>query len=375
MNELIRSVFLSAFGCSSGGVQNDAAVLEIPLGRLAMTTDSFVVQPLEFPGGSIGSLAVHGTVNDLAMSGAEPLYLTAGFILEEGLPLEVLARVAQDMAAAARAAGVRIVTGDTKVVERGKGDGSYINTAGVGIVRHGLEISPSSVRPGDSVLLSGDLGRHGMTIMSLRAGLSFGDGLESDSAPLHESVAAVIRAGIPVHCLRDVTRGGLTATLSEIAESAGLTVKLNEMSIPVREDVRSACGLLGLDPLQVACEGRYLAVLPREHEEEALNLMRGCGVSAGACVIGRVEELGTERLCALPGESAAGLVWGTGCWEMVQEGVSLPVPASGNAFNAALACAWSWEAAFSSHSRAVSRFFSTPNPYRQMIPMLYCSEA
>ena len=203
MNELIRTVFLSAFGCPSGGVQNDAAVLEVPPGRLAMTTDSFVVQPLEFPGGSIGSLAVHGTVNDLAMSGAEPLYLTAGFILEEGLPLEVLARVAQDMAAAARAAGVRIVTGDTKVVERGKGDGIYINTAGVGIVRHGLEISPSSVRPGDSVLLSGDLGRHGMTIMSLRAGLSFGDGLESDSAPLHESVAAVIRAGIPVHCLRD----------------------------------------------------------------------------------------------------------------------------------------------------------------------------
>lgn len=188
------------------------------------------------------------------------------------------------------------MTGDTKVVERGKGDGIYINTAGVGIVRHGLEISPSSVRPGDSVLLSGDLGRHGMTIMSLRTGLSFGDGLESDSAPLHESVAAVIRAGIPVHCLRDVTRGGLTATLAEIAESAGLTVKLNEMSIPVREDVRAACGLLGLDPLQVACEGRYLAVLPREHEEEALNLMRGCGVSAGACVIGRVEELGTAPL-------------------------------------------------------------------------------
>ena len=281
MNELIRSVFLSAFGSPSGGVQNDAAVLEVPPGRLAMTTDSFVVQPLEFPGGSIGSLAVHGTVNDLAMSGAEPLYLTAGFILEEGLPLEVLARVAQDMAAAARAAGVRIVTGDTKVVERGKGDGIYINTAGVGIVRHGLEISPSSVRPGDSVLLTG---------------LSVGDGLESDSAPLHESVAAVIRAGIPVHCLRDVTRGGLTATLAEIAESAGLTVKLNEMSIPVREDVRAACGLLGLDPLQVACEGRYLAVLPREHEEEALNLMRGCGVSAGACVIGRVEELGTAPL-------------------------------------------------------------------------------
>lgn len=182
------------------------------------------------------------------------------------------------------------------MVERGKGDGIYINTAGVGIVRHGLEINPSSVRPGDSVLLSGDLGRHGMTIMSLRAGLSFGDGLESDSAPLHESVAAVIRAGIPVHCLRDVTRGGLTATLAEIAESAGLTVKLNEMSIPVREDVRAACGLLGLDPLQVACEGRYLAVLPREHEEETLNLMRGCGVSAGACVIGHVEELGTAPL-------------------------------------------------------------------------------
>ena len=198
--------------------------------------------------------------------------------------------------AAARAAGVRIVTGDTKGVERGKGDGIYINTAGAGVVRHGLEISPSSVRPGDSVLVSGDLGRHGMTIMSLRAGLSFGEGLESDSAPLHESVAAVVRAGIPVHCLRDVTRGGLTATLSEIAESSGLTVKLDEVSIPVREDVRAACGLLGLDPLQVACEGRYLAILPREHEEEALRLMRGCGVSAGACAIGRVEEFGTAPL-------------------------------------------------------------------------------
>lgn len=311
MNDLIRSVFLEAFGSPPGGVQNDAAVLDFPPGQLAMTTDSFVVEPLEFPGGTIGSLAVHGTVNDLAMSGADPLYLTAGFILEEGLPLEVLARVVQNMAAAARAAGVRIVTGDTKVVERGRGDGIYINTAGVGVVRHGLEISPSSVRPGDSVLLSGDLGRHGMTIMSLRAGLSFGDGLASDSAALHESVAALVRAGIPVHCLRDVTRGGLTATLSEIAESSGLTVRLNEMSIPVREDVRAACGLLGLDPLQVACEGRYLAILPREYEEEALRLMRGCAVSAGTCSIGRVEEfrtapllmtgrLGVERVLGMP---------------------------------------------------------------------------
>lgn len=311
MNDLIHSVFLNAFGSPTGNVQNDAAVLEMPPGRLALTTDSFVVQPLEFPGGTIGSLAVHGTVNDLSMSGAEPLYLTAGFILEEGLPLEVLVRVVEDMAQAARAAGVHIVTGDTKVVERGKGDGIYINTAGVGIVRHGLDIIPSAIRPGDSVLLSGDLGRHGMTIMSQRAGLSFGEGLCSDSAPLHGSVSAVIQAGIPVHCLRDVTRGGLTATLSEIAESSGLTVSLEEEAIPVRGDVRAACDLLGLDPLQVACEGRYLAILPREYEQEALCLMRACGVSAGACAVGRVEEfrsapllmtgrLGVERVLGMP---------------------------------------------------------------------------
>lgn len=311
MNDLIRSVFLEAFGSPSGDAQHDAAVLDVPPGRLAMTTDSFVVQPLEFPGGNIGSLAVHGTVNDLAMSGADPLYLTAGFILEEGLPLDVLQRVVREMAQAARAAGVRIVTGDTKVVERGRGDGMYINTAGVGVVRHGMEICPSSVRPGDSVLLSGDLGRHGMTIMSLRAGLSFGEGLRSDSAPLHESVGALVRAGIPVHCLRDVTRGGLTATLSEIAEASGLTVNLDEAAIPVRQDVKAACSLLGLDPLQVACEGRYLAILPQEHEEKALALMRGCEVSAGACLVGRVEEfriapllmrgkLGVERVLGMP---------------------------------------------------------------------------
>ncbi len=294
MNDLIRSVFLEAFGSPSGSVQNDSSVLPFPAGRLAVTTDSFVVQPLEFPGGNIGSLAVHGTVNDLAMSGAEPLYLTAGFILEEGLSLNVLNRVVRSMAEAARLAGVRIVTGDTKVVERGKGDGIY--TAGVGAVPHDLEISPASVRPGDVVLLSGDLGRHGMTIMGLRSGLSFGEDLCSDSAPLHESVAALIRAGIPVHCLRDVTRGGLTATLSEIAEASGLTVKLDEMSIPVRDDVRAACGLLGLDPLQVACEGRYLAILPGEYEDEALRLMRSCSVSSGACLVGRAEEFGAAPL-------------------------------------------------------------------------------
>lgn len=296
MNDLIRSVFLEAFGSPSGSVQNDSSVLPFPAGRLAVTTDSFVVQPLEFPGGNIGSLAVHGTVNDLAMSGAEPLYLTAGFILEEGLSLNVLNRVVRSMSEAARLAGVRIVTGDTKVVERGKGDGIYINTAGVGAVPHDLEISPASVRPGDVVLLSGDLGRHGMTIMGLRSGLSFGEDLCSDSAPLHESVAALIRAGIPVHCLRDVTRGGLTATLSEIAEASGLTVKLDEMSIPVRDDVRAACGLLGLDPLQVACEGRYLAILPGEYEDEALRLMRSCSVSSGACLVGRAEEFGAAPL-------------------------------------------------------------------------------
>ncbi len=311
MNELICKVFLAEFGSLPAGERTDAAVLPPLKGRPVMTTDSFVVHPLEFPGGNIGSLAVHGTVNDLAMSGAVPLYLTAGFVLEEGLPLETLKRVVKSMAHAAREAGVRIVTGDTKVVERGKGDGIYINTAGLGMVKHALDICPKSIKSGDVVLLSGDLGRHGMCVMGIRAGLSFGGGLESDSAPLHESVAALIDAGIHVHCLRDVTRGGLLSTLAELAESSGLTVRLTEADIPVRPDVRAACALFGLDPLQVACEGRYLAIVPQEDEARALAAMRGVAVSAGACKVGRVEEpgiapllmkglLGVERILSMP---------------------------------------------------------------------------
>lgn len=311
MNQLIREVFLKEFGSPEVGKQNDATVLPQVDGRIAMTTDSFVVTPLEFPGGSIGSLAVHGTVNDLAMSGATPLYLTAGFILEEGLSLDLLKRVVKDMAKAAQKAGVTIVTGDTKVVERQGGNGLYINTSGVGIVQHELEICPASIREGDAVLLSGDLGRHGMTIMSLRSGLNFGDQLESDSAAVHKAALALIEAGIPIHCMRDVTRGGLTSTLSEIAEDSGKTISLNEENIPVRDDVRSACQLLGLDPLQVACEGRFAVILPAEYANKALQILHSHPVSQGAGIIGMVETrrtapllltgvLGVERILTMP---------------------------------------------------------------------------
>lgn len=296
LNQLISDVFLKNFGDTDPASLHDSAVLESPGRRLAFTTDSFVVNPLFFPGGDIGSLAVHGTVNDLSMSGARPLYLSAAFIIEEGLEIAVLEKIARSMGEAARLAGVRIVTGDTKVVEKGRGDGLYINTAGVGVVEHDGVIAPSRVREGDAILVSGDLGRHGIAVMSLRDGLEFGTELESDSAPLNDSVAALLAAGLPVHCLRDVTRGGLTTTLNEIAESCGKTLALEERDIPLCEAVDSACGLLGLDPLQAACEGRYIVILPEERAEEALRIMRSVPVSSGACRIGRVEASGAAPL-------------------------------------------------------------------------------
>jgi hydrogenase expression/formation protein HypE len=296
MHQLIGKMFLSTFRNPLLDLQHDASVFEVGGQRLAFTTDSYVVRPLFFPGGDLGSLAVHGTVNDLAMAGARPLYLSAAFIIEEGLPMETLWRIATAMQQAAQQAGVQIITGDTKVVDQGKGDKLFINTAGVGVVEHSLAIHPRSVRPGDAILLSGDLGRHGMAIMAVREGLEFESRIESDSAPLAEPVLALLRAGIEVHCLRDVTRGGLTSVLNEIAESAGLTLQVEEKLIPAREDVRAACEILGLDVLQVACEGRFAAFVPEPDAARALEILRAFPASAGACRIGQVSAQPEARV-------------------------------------------------------------------------------
>jgi hydrogenase expression/formation protein HypE len=278
--------------------------------KLAFTTDSYVVHPLFFPGGDIGTLAVNGTVNDLAMCGARPLWLSAGFIIEEGLPMETLWRVAQSMHRAAAAANVHLVTGDTKVVDKGKGDGLFINTAGIGRIDHAPAIGPQRVREGDVVVLSGDLGRHGMAIMSVRQGLQFETALESDCAPLAAPVLALLSAGMEIHCLRDLTRGGLASALNEIAAAAGLRIDIEERAIPVCDAVRGACEILGLDPLYVANEGRFVAFLPSHQAAKALDILQGQSVTREPCVIGAVRagkpplvaiksQIGSERLLHL----------------------------------------------------------------------------
>jgi hydrogenase expression/formation protein HypE len=235
-------------------------------------------------------MAIHGTVNDLAMSGARPLYLSCGFIIEEGLPMDTLWRVVCSMRDAAKHCGVQIVTGDTKVVDKGKGDGLFINTTGIGVIEHDQKIAPQSVQPGDAILVSGDLGRHGMAIMAVREGLQFESAIESDSAPVYAPVLELIQAGIEVHCLRDLTRGGLASALNEIAEAAGVKIAIEEKSIPVREDVHAACEMLGLDPLHVANEGRFVAFVAARDFERALKILRGYEVSSGAALIGKVLE-------------------------------------------------------------------------------------
>ncbi len=287
--ELIENLFLPAFG-SGGGPSRDSAVLAVAAGRIAVSTDTYVVQPLFFPGGNIGELAVNGTINDLAMSGAQPLGLTAGFILEEGLELELLGRIAQSMGEAADNAGVGIVTGDTKVVGKGSADQLFVNTAGVGVIPDGVNIGPELARPGDDVIVSGNVGEHGVAIMSVRAGIDFGTVVTTDSAPLHRLVAAMLAAAPDggIHTLRDPTRGGLVAAVVEIARSAGVGVALDEAAIPVPEAVASACGFLGLDPLQVANEGKLVAFVDPTATEAVLAAMRERPEGAAAAVIGRV---------------------------------------------------------------------------------------
>ena len=293
--ELVEHIFLPAFANQALSGLGDSAVLDIASGlrageRLAFSTDSFVVKPLIFPGGSIGELAVNGTVNDVAMSGARPLYLSAGFILEEGLPMDMLGRIANGMGEAARLARVAVVAGDTKVVNRGHGDGVYINTSGIGIIPAGVDIAPDRARPGDVVIVSGEIGLHGIAIMSVREGLEFETVIESDCAPLAGLVAAMIAATKEIHVLRDPTRGGVAASLGEIARMSGVGIVLDERSLPVPAQVASACELLGLDPLYVANEGKLLAMVPRGAAEEVLAAMRSQLLGSRSEIIGEVTD-------------------------------------------------------------------------------------
>lgn len=286
--DLLEHLFLPAFRNEALEARGDAAVVGVPAGRLAFATDAHVVRPLFFPGGSIGELAVNGTVNDLAMAGARPLHLSASFILEEGLALDRLAAIVERMAGAARRAGVAIVTGDTKVVERGHGDGCYITTSGIGVVPDGRSVGPERARAGDAVLVSGTIGDHGVAILSVREGLEFESAIESDTAPLTDLVERLFAASVDVRTLRDPTRGGLAATLVELAERSGLGVVLDEGAIPVRPEVRGACELLGLDPLMIANEGKLVAIVPEDQAEPALEAMRGSAIGRQAVRIGTV---------------------------------------------------------------------------------------
>jgi len=287
---LIEAVFLEAFANPLLAPLEDGAVLTALGGRLAFTTDSYVVSPLFFPGGDIGDLAVNGTVNDLAVSGARPLWLSAGFILEEGFPVADLERIVGSMAAAAERAGVQVVTGDTKVVQRGKADGCYINTAGVGVIERPLDLGVATARPGDAVIVSGPIGEHGITVMLARGELDIESEVESDTAPLNGLVERLLDAAPGVRGLRDATRGGVATICNEVARAAGVAVVVDEDSVPVRPDVRGACELLGIDPLYVACEGRLVAVVDGDQVDAAMAALRSHPLGEGAAVIGRVRD-------------------------------------------------------------------------------------
>ncbi len=310
-SELVEHIFLPAFQNPHLATLRDSTVFDVPQGRMAFSTDSYVVQPLFFPGGSIGDLAVNGTVNDLAMSGARPLYLSAAFILEEGFPLGTLQRIAQDMGTAARAARVSIVTGDTKVVERGHGDGCYINTAGVGIVPAGVAIDTRQAQAGDVVIVSGTIGDHGMAIMSVREGLEFEAQIASDSAALHHMVADMLTTCPEIRVLRDPTRGGLAASLNEIAQSSACGIVVEESLLPIDPTVQSACEILGFDPLLVANEGKLVCLVPPSHAAAILHTIQSHAAGSRAAIIGHVTNdfpgmviaktaIGATRVIPLP---------------------------------------------------------------------------
>ncbi|MCP4633884.1 MAG: hydrogenase expression/formation protein HypE [candidate division Zixibacteria bacterium] len=307
MHQLIDRIFKQAFRNLGLETQHDGAVINPGNGKLAFTTDSFVVQPLFFPGGDIGTLAVNGTVNDLAMCGAKPLYLSVGFILEEGLLIEDLWKIAISMRDAAVKAGIKIVTGDTKVVDKGKGDGVFINTSGVGILKHDLSIMPSSIKNGDLIILNGDIGRHGLAVMLKRNDFSFETDIESDCAPLTDIVMKLLNAGVEIHCMRDLTRGGLASALVEIAQTSKLHLSIDENAIPIRNDVASACELLGFDPIYIANEGKFIAFIPEKDAQAALDIIHSEISMSEACIIGKAinensdlvtikGKFGTERI-------------------------------------------------------------------------------
>ena len=306
-NQLIDKMFRCVFNNDYLNQSHDGAIAQIPRNKIAMTTDSYVVHPVFFPGGDIGSLAVYGTVNDLSMCGARPLFLTVGFILEEGLLMEDLWRITNSMQRAAKESGVQIISGDTKVVDKGKADGIFINTSGVGVIEHNQSICPQSIKEGDCIILSGDIARHGMAIMAVRESLSFENTIESDSASLSDLVLKLMKSKVTIHCMRDLTRGGLATALVEIATASGIPIEIDEQAIAVREDVRGACEILGIDPLYVANEGRFICFVPESESEKVLAIMKASSLGSEASVIGHVvkgkkilvtakNQIGTTRI-------------------------------------------------------------------------------
>lgn len=288
MHQLIEKMFSTAFRNELLAQNHDSTLINIPAEKIAFTTDSYVVQPIFFPGGDIGSLAINGTVNDLAMSGAVPKYISLGLIIEEGFDMEDLWKVVQSLSESAKAAGVQIVTGDTKVVDKGKGDGIFINTSGIGIVEHSLNISPKNIHTGDIIIINGDIGRHGIAIMAEREGLEFEHKIQSDCAPLNELVSRIIDAGIDVHCMRDLTRGGLSSTLNELSVSSGSEILIDELLVPVHEDVQGACEILGFDPMYVANEGKLIVIVSKGDSEKCLSIMKSHKYGSDSVMIGEV---------------------------------------------------------------------------------------